>query len=79
MATNYYKAPDNRLVVGPEEEAEAVARATLEGVRRGRFAITPGVQLTALAWLHSLIAPVLRWSFDRTAARVRQQGDSGTA
>ena len=51
--------------------AEAVARATLEGVRRGRFAITPGVQLTALAWLHSLIAPVLRWSFDRTAARAR--------
>jgi 3-dehydrosphinganine reductase len=50
--------------------AEAVARATLEGVRRGRFAVTPGVQLTALAWLHSLIAPVLRWSFDRTAVRV---------
>lgn len=52
--------------------AEAVARATLEGVRRGRFSVTPGLQLTALAWLHSLIAPVLRWSFDRTAARVRQ-------
>lgn len=53
--------------------AEAVARATLEGVRRGRFAVTPGVQLTALAWLHSLIAPVLRWSFDRTTAQVRQR------
>ena len=51
--------------------ADAVARVTLEGVRRGRFSVTPGVQLTALAWLHSLIAPVLRWSFDRTAARAR--------
>jgi len=50
--------------------AKAVALTALEGVRRGRFAITPGVQLTALAWLHSLIAPVLRWSFDRTTARV---------
>jgi 3-dehydrosphinganine reductase len=49
--------------------ADAVARVTLDGIRRGRFSITPGLQLTALAWLHSLIAPILRWSFDRTAAR----------
>jgi len=52
--------------------ADAVARATLDGVRRGRFAVTPGFQLTALSWLHSLIAPVLRWSFDRTAARAKR-------
>ena len=51
--------------------AEAVARVTLAGVRRGRFQVTPGLQLTVLAWLHSLIAPMLRWSFDRTSARVR--------
>ncbi len=49
--------------------AEAVARATFAGVRDGRFVVTPGWQLTALSWLHSLLAPVLRWSFDRTAAR----------
>ena len=52
--------------------ADAVARATLDGVRRGRFSVTPGLQLTALAWLHSLIAPLLRRSFDRTAARARR-------
>jgi 3-dehydrosphinganine reductase len=52
--------------------ADAVARATLKGVRRGRFSVTPGFQLTALAWLHSLIAPVLRRSFDRIAARARR-------
>ncbi len=51
--------------------ADAVARATLAGVRQGHFRITPGLQLTALAWLHSLIAPILFWSFDRTAARFR--------
>ena len=51
--------------------AEAVARVTLAGVQRGRFAITPGFQLTALAWLHSLLAPILRWHFDRLA---RQTG-----
>jgi len=53
--------------------ADAVARATLDGVRRGRFSVTPGAQLTALAWLHSLIAPVLRWSFDRTTARATRR------
>ena len=52
--------------------AEAVARVTLAGVQRGRFAITPGFQLTALAWLHSLLAPVLNWSFDRVARRARR-------
>lgn len=54
--------------------AEAVARVTLAGVQRGRFAITPGFQLTALAWLHSLLAPLLRWHFDRLARRARGPG-----
>lgn len=49
--------------------ADEVARVTLAGIQRGKFSITPGAQLTALSCLHSLIAPILRWSFDRTAAR----------
>jgi len=56
--------------------ADAVARATLDGLRRGRFSITPGLQLTALSWFHSLLAPVLRWSFDRTAARAQRDAPS---
>ncbi|MBI5689765.1 MAG: SDR family oxidoreductase [Verrucomicrobia bacterium] len=51
--------------------AEAVARATLDGLDRKRFAVTPGLPLTALYWLQSVLAPVLRWSFDRTARRAR--------
>ncbi|MBC7366512.1 MAG: SDR family oxidoreductase [Undibacterium sp.] len=54
--------------------ADAVARATLEGLARGRFSVTPGFQLTALAWLHSVLAPVLNWTFDRTARRARAKG-----
>ena len=52
--------------------ADAVARVTLAGVARGRFSITPGFQLTALGWFHSLIAPLLRVSFDRTAAQAKK-------
>ena len=57
--------------------AEAVARVTLAGVQRGRFAITPGFQLTALAWLHSILAPVLNWSFDRIARQARRETTPG--
>lgn len=53
--------------------ADAVARVTLAGIRRDKFSITPGAQLTALSWFHSLIAPLLRRSFDRTAARASQR------
>lgn len=53
--------------------ADAVARKTLAAVLRGRFSVTPGFQLTALAWLHSVLAPVLHWSFNRVARKARAQ------
>lgn len=51
--------------------ADAVAAITLNGLARRRFSITPGWQVTALAWFGGLLAPGLRWSFDRTARRAR--------
>jgi 3-dehydrosphinganine reductase len=51
--------------------ADAVARVSLRGMARRRFSVAPGFQLTALAWLHSILAPVLNWSFDRTARSAR--------
>jgi 3-dehydrosphinganine reductase len=53
--------------------ADDVARVTLAGIRRRTFSITPGAQLTALSWFHGLIAPILRWSFDRTTARASRR------
>ena len=55
--------------------ADDVARVTLKAVQRGRFEVTPGFQITALAWLHSILAPVLNWSFDRTARQARAEKD----
>ena len=59
--------------------ADDVARLTLKAVQRGRFAVTPGFQITALAWLHSILAPVLNWSFDRTARQARAQNKTPAA
>jgi 3-dehydrosphinganine reductase len=51
--------------------AETVSQATLQGLAKGRFTVTPGLPLTLLAWFHSLLAPVLNWNFDRTARKAR--------
>ena len=51
--------------------ADRVARSILAGTAANRFAITPGITIWALAWGHSLLAPLLRWWFDRVARRAR--------
>jgi 3-dehydrosphinganine reductase len=56
--------------------AEAVAQATLAGLARGRFAITPGAAVTALYRLNSLLRPILFWRFDRLARNARPRADS---
>jgi 3-dehydrosphinganine reductase len=50
--------------------ADAVARAILTGISRERATIAPGLEMRALARLHSLIGPLLhRFWFDRVIAR----------
>ena len=72
---NRTKPPETKALTagGGVWSADDVARVTLRGIARRRFAITPGLPITALAWLHSILAPVLHWSFDRTARRARRQ------
>ncbi|MET0261327.1 MAG: SDR family oxidoreductase [Rariglobus sp.] len=75
---NLTKPPETKAITagGGLWTADAVARVTLTAIRHGRFSVTPGFQLTVLSWLHSLIAPVLRWSFDRVAVRARHESDA---
>ena len=56
--------------------AEAVAQATLAGLARGGFAITPGAPVTALYRLSSLLRPILFWRFDRLARKARGRAGS---
>jgi 3-dehydrosphinganine reductase len=50
--------------------AEAVAEAIIRGVEQKVFEITPGLEMTLLAKLHSAIAPGFRWYCDQIVAKV---------
>lgn len=52
--------------------AEAVAKEIIAGVKKGRFAIAPGLELTVLNRCHSVIAPLLNWYFDRIVKQVNK-------
>jgi len=51
--------------------ADGVARAIVRGIEQGAFMITPGLEMTLLGRLHSLLAPALNRYFDRLACRAR--------
>ena len=54
--------------------ADEVADAIVRGVRRGRFTIAPGWEMTILSHFHSLIGPFLNWySFDPIIARAHKK------
>ncbi|MEB3224711.1 MAG: SDR family oxidoreductase [Synechococcus sp.] len=73
-AENLTKPPETKLITGTAQmwSPEEVARTILRGIQRQQFAITPGLEMQLLYRLHSLLAPVLQWYFDRLVARVRQ-------
>lgn len=64
------KPPETRRITATAQtwSAEAVAAAILRGVDRQQFAIAPGLEMTWLNRLHSLLFPLLNWYFDRLAA-----------
>ncbi|HEX3881223.1 MAG TPA: SDR family oxidoreductase [Stellaceae bacterium] len=70
---NLTKPPQTKAITaqGGLWQADAVAREIMRGLRKRRFAITPGRRMALLYWLGGPIAPLLAWYFDRLAGRVR--------
>lgn len=66
---NRTKPAETRAITGAAKvwQPGAVADAIVRGVQRGRFAITPGWEMTWLLRLHSVLRPVLQAWFDRLA------------
>jgi len=52
-------------------QPDAVAEEILRGIKKRRFAITPGRRMALLYWLAGPLAPLLAWYFDRVARRAR--------
>jgi 3-dehydrosphinganine reductase len=50
--------------------AEAVADAIIRGIEQRDFEITPGLEMSLLAKLHSVIAPSFQWYCDRVVAKI---------
>lgn len=76
-AENQVRLPQTRAIASCTAvwSAEAVARHIVRGVDRERFRICPGWETRALAWFHSLLAPLIFRYFDRLAARARDDAD----
>ena len=69
---NKTKPTETKIIEGTAKTwtAEEVARVIIQGINRQSFAITPGWEINYLNRLHSLLAPILNWYFDRIVTRV---------
>lgn len=78
-AENRIKPLETKLITGTAKtwSAEAVAREIIQGIEQRSFIIAPGLEMTLLGRLHSLLSPGLNWYFDRLVQKVRskQQGN----
>ncbi|MEO1521760.1 MAG: short-chain dehydrogenase, partial [Cyanobacteria bacterium J06633_2] len=50
-------------------KADDVARVILTGIEKGRFEISPGLEIGILTRLHSVMAPILNRYFDQIVAK----------
>jgi 3-dehydrosphinganine reductase len=72
---NKTKPPETKQIAGnaPTWSAEGVARTIINGISKRKFVITPGLEMTLVARLHSLLQPQLNWYFDRLVMKARRQ------
>jgi 3-dehydrosphinganine reductase len=68
---NKTKPPETKMITGTAQtwKAEGVATEILKGITNKKFTIAPGLEMKALSLLHSAIAPLLNWYFDRLVAK----------
>ncbi|AFY38524.1 3-dehydrosphinganine reductase [[Leptolyngbya] sp. PCC 7376] len=72
-AENETKPEETKQITGTAEmwQPDKLAAVILQGVEKQQFTIAPGLELTLLNRLHSLLAPVLNWYFDGIVRKVR--------
>ena len=74
-AENKTKPLETKLITATAKtwSAEGVASEIVQGIKKDRFEIAPGLEMTLLTSLHSLLAPIINRYFDGLAAKARHQ------
>lgn len=74
VAENLTKPPETKQITGTAQmwRAEDVATAIVRGIRAKSFIITPGLEMSILGRLHSLLSPTLQRYFDSLVDKTRQ-------
>jgi 3-dehydrosphinganine reductase len=72
---NKAKPPETKLITSTSRtlSAENVARTIIDGITKRKFSITPGLEMTLAARLHSLLQPQLHWYYDRLVMKAQQR------
>jgi len=75
FSENQTKPEETKIITGTAKtwNAEDVALTIIQGIEKGKFTITPGLEMTLLNRLHSLISPILNWYFDRIIAKISEK------
>ncbi|MGL5834902.1 MAG: SDR family oxidoreductase [Waterburya sp.] len=74
-AENKIKPPETKKITATAKTwtAEAVAEQIIQGVKKGKFAIAPGLELTILNRFHSLLLPALNWYFEQIIKKINKK------
>ena len=72
---NKTKPDETKLITGVVKtwRADAVADCIIRGIRHKKFAITPGLVITAMNRMPGIMLPILHWYSDRLADSVRKK------
>ncbi len=72
---NKTKPLETKLMTGVVRTwtAPAVASCIMRGIKRGKFAITPGAAIWGMNRMPGIVLPLLHWYCDRLAASVRDK------
>ncbi len=75
VAENQTKPEETKRITATAKmwTAAGVAQEIVRGIEKKVFAIAPGLEISLLYRLHSLLNPGLNWYFDRIVAQTRQK------
>lgn len=75
VAENKTKPEETKRITATADmwTAAGVAQEIVQGIEKNVFAIAPGLEISLLNRLHSILGPGINWYFDRIVSQTRQK------